>query len=176
MPETPHTPQAPGSPPAPRRPAGELEAGVLAALWAAAGPLSPAEVQGALGGRLARTTVTTILTRLHGKGAVTRTRAGRGYAYSPIQDSAGLTARRMRSELDKQDDRGTALARFVSQLTSEDERLLRSLLDEVDGLGAPPSVSWGRESGSGAAADGGDGAAADGGDGAAADGGDGAAP
>ncbi|MFJ9416358.1 BlaI/MecI/CopY family transcriptional regulator [Streptomyces sp. NPDC101227] len=121
------------TPPAPRRPAGELEASVLTALWAAAGPLSPAEVQSALGGRLARTTVTTILTRLHDKGAVSRSRAGRGYAYSPIQDSAGLTARRMRSELDKQGDRGTALARFVSQLTSEDERLLRSLLDEADG-------------------------------------------
>ncbi|MGG7571370.1 BlaI/MecI/CopY family transcriptional regulator [Streptomyces sirii] len=115
--------------PAQRRPSGELEASVLAALWAAEGPLSPAEVQSALGGRLARTTVTTILTRLHDKGAVSRSRAGRGFAYSPIQDSAGLTARRMRSELDKQDDRGTALARFVSQLTDEDEQLLRSLLE-----------------------------------------------
>ncbi|MFG2290320.1 BlaI/MecI/CopY family transcriptional regulator [Streptomyces sp. NPDC048595] len=115
--------------PAQRRPSGELEASVLAALWAAGGPLSPAEVQSTLGGRLARTTVTTILTRLHDKGAVSRSRAGRGFAYSPIQDSAGLTARRMRSELDKQDDRGTALARFVSQLTDEDEQLLRSLLE-----------------------------------------------
>ncbi|QHC25362.1 BlaI/MecI/CopY family transcriptional regulator [Streptomyces sp. GS7] len=125
--------------PVQRRPAGELEAGVLAALWAAEGPLSPAEVQSAVGGRLARTTVTTILTRLHDKGAVSRTRAGRGFAYSPIHDSAGLTARRMRSELDKQDDRGTALARFVSELTTEDEQLLRSLLDdaEADGAGGP---------------------------------------
>ncbi|MGW2919132.1 BlaI/MecI/CopY family transcriptional regulator [Streptomyces angustmyceticus] len=118
--------------PAQRRPSGELEASVLAALWAGDGPLSPAEVQSALGGRLARTTVTTILTRLHDKGAVSRSRAGRGFAYSPIQDSAGLTARRMRSELDKQDDRNTALARFVSQLTSEDEQLLRTLLDAAD--------------------------------------------
>ncbi|MEU9121967.1 BlaI/MecI/CopY family transcriptional regulator [Streptomyces sp. NPDC048506] len=119
-----------------RRPSGELEASVLAALWAADAPLSPAEVQSALGGRLARTTVTTILSRLHDKGAVSRSRAGRGFAYSPIQDSAGLTARRMRSELDKQDDRGTALARFVSQLTDEDEQLLRSLLDGAED-GAP---------------------------------------
>ncbi|MFD5394422.1 BlaI/MecI/CopY family transcriptional regulator [Streptomyces sp. NPDC127097] len=111
-----------------RRPSGELEASVLAALWAAEGPLSPAEVQTALGGRLARTTVTTILTRLHDKGAVSRSRAGRGFVYSPIEDSAGLTARRMRHELDKQHDRGTALARFVSQLTGEDEELLRKLL------------------------------------------------
>ncbi|GGN51721.1 hypothetical protein GCM10012285_42130 [Streptomyces kronopolitis] len=109
---------------------------MLAALWAAGSPLSPAGVQSTLGGRLARTTVTTILTRLHDKGAVSRSRAGRGFVYSPIQDSAGLTARRMRSELDKQDDRGTALARFVSQLTSEDEQLLRSLLESAED-GAP---------------------------------------
>ncbi|MFF8783563.1 BlaI/MecI/CopY family transcriptional regulator [Streptomyces sp. NPDC015125] len=126
--------------PVQRRPAGELEASVLAALWAAGVPLSPAEVQSALGGRLARTTVTTILTRLHDKGAVSRARAGRGFVYSPIQDSAGLTARRMRSELDKQDDRGTALARFVSQLTSEDEQLLRSLLEGADGAPEGPQA------------------------------------
>ena len=53
-----------------RRPAGELEASVLAALWAADAPLTPGAVQLELGGGLARTTVTTILTRLHAKGAV----------------------------------------------------------------------------------------------------------
>lgn len=70
------------TPPVPRRPSGELEASVLAALWAA-----------------------------------------------------------------EQDDRGTALARFVSQLTSEDEQLLRALLEEAEG-GAPegpqPPVRGGR--------------------------------
>ncbi|MFI0903507.1 BlaI/MecI/CopY family transcriptional regulator [Streptomyces sioyaensis] len=127
--------------PVQRRPAGELEASVLAALWAAGEPLSPAQVQRVLGGRLARTTVTTILSRLHDKGAVSRSRSGRGFAYSPIQDSAGLTARRMRSELDKQDDRGTALARFVSQLTSEDEQVLRSLLEAAgDAPEGPPAA------------------------------------
>ncbi|MEK2471586.1 BlaI/MecI/CopY family transcriptional regulator [Streptomyces noursei] len=137
--------------PAARRPAGELEASVLAALWAADGPLTPAEVQSELGGRLARTTVTTILSRLHDKGAVSRSRAGRGFAYSPIHDSAGLTARRMRSELDKQDDRTTALARFVSELTSEDEQLLRSLLDEADPAGTQGAAGTvdGRHPGSG---------------------------
>ncbi|MGW1374579.1 BlaI/MecI/CopY family transcriptional regulator [Streptomyces sp. NPDC002446] len=133
-----------------RRPAGELEASVLAALWAAKAPLSPAEVQSALGGRLARTTVTTILSRLYGKGAVSRSRAGRGFAYSPIQDSAGLTARRMRSELDKQCDRGTALARFVAQLTAEDEQLLRSLLEGA-GDDGPGGTEAGRRPGPGTA-------------------------
>ncbi|MGW0860602.1 BlaI/MecI/CopY family transcriptional regulator [Streptomyces sp. NPDC002690] len=113
-----------------RRPAGELESGVLAALWAANGPLTPGQVQAAVGGTLARTTVTTILSRLHDKGTVTRTRSGRGFAYLPAEDASGLTARRMHAELAKDGDRGAVLSRFVSQLSDEDERLLRSLLDE----------------------------------------------
>ncbi|MFF4364804.1 BlaI/MecI/CopY family transcriptional regulator [Streptomyces sp. NPDC001594] len=112
-----------------RRPAGELEADVLAALWAAHGPLTPAQVQETLGASLARTTVTTILSRLHEKGAVTRRRSGRGFAYVPTEDSSGLTARRMHAELAKDEDRQAVLSRFVSQLSDEDERLLRSLLD-----------------------------------------------
>ncbi|MER5459916.1 BlaI/MecI/CopY family transcriptional regulator [Streptomyces sp. NPDC002668] len=112
-----------------RRPAGELESGVLAALWAAEGPLIPAQVQSALGTSLARTTVTTILSRLYEKGTVTRIRSGRGYAYTPTADAAGLTARRMHSELAKDDDRSAVLTRFVSQLSDDDEQLLRSLLD-----------------------------------------------
>ncbi|MGW0555947.1 MULTISPECIES: BlaI/MecI/CopY family transcriptional regulator [unclassified Streptomyces] len=112
-----------------RRPAGELESGVLAALWAAEGPLTPAQVQSALGTSLARTTVTTILSRLYEKGTVTRIRSGRGYAYTPTADAAGLTARRMHSELAKDDDRSAVLTRFVSQLSDDDEQLLRSLLD-----------------------------------------------
>ncbi|MFE7170519.1 BlaI/MecI/CopY family transcriptional regulator [Streptomyces sp. NPDC057616] len=114
-----------------RRPAGELEASVLAALWAAGKALTPGAVRKELGGGLARTTVTTILTRLHAKGAVTRARSGRGYAYAPAQDSHGLTARRMHAELDKDADRGTVLARFVSDLSPADEQLLRSLLDDA---------------------------------------------
>ncbi|WP_406513858.1 BlaI/MecI/CopY family transcriptional regulator [Streptomyces sp. NBC_00161] len=112
-----------------RRPAGELEASVLAALWAADGPLSPGQVQEIMGGSLARTTVTTILSRLYEKGTVTRKRSGRGFAYVPTEDASGLTARRMHAELAKDEDREAVLSRFVSQLSSEDERLLRALLD-----------------------------------------------
>jgi predicted transcriptional regulator len=127
-------PGLPGSPGGARRPSGELEASVLAALWAAAGrALTPADVQRELGAGLARTTVTTILARLYEKGSVSRTRVGRGYAYLPVQDSPGLAARRMRTELDKstQDDRSTVLARFVSGLNPSDEALLRALLSEA---------------------------------------------
>ncbi len=118
-----------------RRPSGELESGVLTALWAAGGPLTPGDVQLTLGGGLARTTVTTILSRLHTKGLVARERRGRGFAYTPTADPAGLTARRMHAELERDDDHSTVLARFVSGLRSEDEELLRGLL----GAGAEAS-------------------------------------
>ncbi|MFJ8794420.1 BlaI/MecI/CopY family transcriptional regulator [Streptomyces sp. NPDC102462] len=112
-----------------RRPAGELEASVMAALWAAGGPQTPGQVQRSLGADLARTTVTTILSRLHEKGVVDRHRQGRGYAYVPVQDAQGLTARRMHTELDRDSDRETVLARFVAQLSPDDERVLRDLLE-----------------------------------------------
>jgi predicted transcriptional regulator len=112
-----------------RRPAGELEAAVLAALWAAGEPLTPPQVQLALGGDLARTTVATILARLHAKGTVVRSRTGRAYTYTPaVEDEAALAARRMHTELDKRDDRSGVLARFVSRLSPDDEQVLRALL------------------------------------------------
>ncbi|MHA5054470.1 BlaI/MecI/CopY family transcriptional regulator [Streptomyces sp. SD15] len=112
-----------------RRLAGELEASVMAVLWAADAPLTPGRVQTELASGLARTTVTTILSRLHEKGIAGRARQGRGFAYFPVQDPHGLTARRMLAELDRDEDRGTALARFVAQLGPDDERLLRDLLE-----------------------------------------------
>jgi predicted transcriptional regulator len=104
----------------------------MATLWAAGGPQTPGQVQSRLGADLARTTVTTILTRLHDKGVVERYRQGRGFAYVPVrdvQDAQGLTARRMHSELDRDTDRETVLARFVAQLSPDDERVLRDLLE-----------------------------------------------
>ncbi|MFK0168588.1 BlaI/MecI/CopY family transcriptional regulator [Streptomyces sp. NPDC090306] len=118
-----------------RRPAGDLEASVLAVLWAADRALSAHEVRAALDSGLARTTVTTILTRLQQKGAVSRRRSGRGFAYAPTAGPAGLTARRMHAELDSEQDRGSVLAHFISALGAEDERLLRELLDRADEQG-----------------------------------------
>ena len=115
-----------------RRAAGELEAGVLAALWAAGSPLTAAQVNEQLTGELAYTTVLTILTRLHDKGMLTRHRVGRGYAYAPVDDAATHTAERMRSLLDQGPDRAAVLSRFVSELSEQDERLLHQLLAEHD--------------------------------------------
>jgi predicted transcriptional regulator len=107
---------------------GQLEDEVLAALWAGASPRSAADVQTELGGGLAYTTVVTTLSRLYGKGVLTRHREGRTYFYAPVTDRSGLTARRMRQVLDSAEHRSSVLARFVSDLSADDERTLRDLL------------------------------------------------
>jgi predicted transcriptional regulator len=118
-----------------RRAAGELEAAALAVLQQAEAPLTPGQVRERLGGRLAYTTVVTILSRLHAKGVLSRVRAGRAYAYAPVADEPGLAARRMRGVLEAEDDREAVLARFVSGLSPADERLLRRMLGELPDAG-----------------------------------------
>ncbi len=103
---------------------------MLAALWAADEPLTAAQVQQRLDGDLAYTTVLTILSRLLDKGMVTRRKAGRGYAFAPARDEATHTAGQMRSLLEHGSDREAVLARFVSELSADDERLLHRLLGD----------------------------------------------
>jgi predicted transcriptional regulator len=110
-----------------RRARGELEAEVLAALWAAEGPVTAAVVQESVPGA-AYTTVLTILTRLCAKGLVARQREGRSHVYAPVDDQAGVVAAGMHSLLDEGGDRAAVLARFVSELSAEDEQLLEQLL------------------------------------------------
>jgi len=114
----------------PRRPSGALETEVLAALWAADAPLTPREVQSELGEGLAYTTVMTALARLHEKGVVTREKRGRAYAYTPLLDTPGIAAARMRALLDAGGDREAVLARFLGTLSDADERTLADLLNE----------------------------------------------
>ncbi|MGW1138659.1 BlaI/MecI/CopY family transcriptional regulator [Streptomyces zhihengii] len=114
-----------------RRRQGELEGQVLAVLRQAPGPVNTAWVQDRLGGTLAYTTVITILTRLQAKGAVTREREGRSFAWTATADEAGLAALRMRKVLDAEADREAVLASFVTGLAPGDEELLRGLLTRI---------------------------------------------
>jgi len=118
-----------------RRAAGQLEAAALAVLQEAGAALTPGQVRERLGGRLAYTTVVTILSRLHAKGVLTRARSGRAYVYAPVADEPGLAARRMRGVLEAEDDREAVLARFVSGLSAADELLLRRMLGELPDAG-----------------------------------------
>src|SRR5215813_125042 len=119
-----------------RRGPGELAAAIMQVLWDADQALSPAEVQAALAARdegpapLSYSTVVTILSRLHGKKAVVRRRAGRAFRYSPAADPAGLAARRLAAMLDREPDRDAVLSRFVAELSDRDEQLLRNLLGD----------------------------------------------
>ncbi|MGW0904569.1 BlaI/MecI/CopY family transcriptional regulator [Streptomyces sp. NPDC002853] len=115
-----------------RRGQGELEAQVLTVLREAEGPATAGWVQERLGGDLAYTTVVTILSRLLDKGAVTRERAGRSFAWTPSADEAGLAARKMRKVLDGEHDREAVLASFLTALPPGDEQVLRELLRQAE--------------------------------------------
>src|ERR1700743_2600024 len=110
-----------------RRSRGSLERDVRDVLGASGEAMTPAQVRGALGGELAYTTVMTVLGRLHDKGEVTREQVGRGYAYTAIQDSVELAARRMRRLLDAEGaDRPAVLMRFVGTLAPDNRNLRRT--------------------------------------------------
>lgn len=94
--------------------------------------LTPAQVLDELGGDLAYTTVMTVMARLHDKGVLARQRAGRAYTYTPWQDPARVTARSMHRLLNGEPDRAAALARFLDDLPSADEQVLRDLLGRID--------------------------------------------
>jgi predicted transcriptional regulator len=114
-----------------RRRRGALEQQVLACLATAGDPMSAADVQAALGGDLAYTTVMTTLTRMHAKHALTRVMDGRAYRYSLADDAGGavanVTAHQMLRLLEGS-DRARVLRRFVADLDPTDEELLTRLL------------------------------------------------
>lgn len=115
----------------PRRPAGELEAAVLAALWVSPEPLTPSEVRDAIDESLAYTTVLTTLVRLYEKGRVDRERQGRAYAYSPADDVTEQAAAQMRALMERTGDREAVLANFVGGLDEQDGLELRRLVNRL---------------------------------------------
>lgn len=111
-----------------RRPMGALEDEIMAYLWAAATPATPAEVHQAVAPDLAYTTVMTVLTRLWTKELLTREPQGRGFAYSPVRSEAQHRAEAMQTTLDSSADREAVLSSFVASLTRSDAKKLRNLL------------------------------------------------
>ncbi len=111
-----------------RRGPGELETEVLAALWAAAEPLTATQVQTRLGTPLAHTTVQTILVRLHEKGLATREPAGRAHVYRPAQGQAERAAQQMHDLLTGGRDHLAVLQQFLDRLSPDDADALRGLV------------------------------------------------
>lgn len=104
---------------------GPLEQAVMAVLWEASAPLPVRDVLDALNARreapLAYTTVMTVLVRLADKGAASRTRVGRGYAYAAaVPDQAALAVRGV-----LRDFGDAAVAHFVDQAARDPETLAR---------------------------------------------------
>lgn len=112
---------------------GSLEAAVLDVLWRAEAPMTVREVLAELNrdrpAPFAYTTVMTVLARLAEKGALTRQRQGKGYAYAPTgPDEAALAVRTVLAE-----HGDAALAHFVDQVSADPatlRRLRRILQDQ----------------------------------------------
>lgn len=116
-----------------RRPDGALEHDIMMVLWAADGPLQPGDVRDRLTAELAYTSVATVLGRLHIKGLVRRTEAGRSYAYEASVDESQLAVRRIGEVLSSTSDKGQVLAGFVGSLSKKDLAALRAMLGQADG-------------------------------------------
>jgi predicted transcriptional regulator len=114
-----------------RRAAGALEQEILGVLWSADRPLTPTEIQNALGRDIAYNTVHTILTRLQTKEVVVRVSIGARSGYAPAKDATQDAADRMRKVLDAGTERDAILQRFVTSLPPGDEAALRAALDGV---------------------------------------------
>ncbi len=105
---------------------------MLAVLWASPEPIPPAQVQAAVGGELAYTTVMTILVRLHAKGLIHRTKVGRAFCYRPVVAETDVVAEHVRRLLAHGNDRAAVLQGFIDGLRLEDEMMLRSMLATMD--------------------------------------------
>lgn len=115
-----------------KRPDGALEHDILAVLWAADRPLQPGQVKDQLNTDLAYTSVATVLGRLHTKGLVRRTEAGRAFAYEASIDESQLAVRRIGEVLSSASDKRQVLAGFIGTLSTKDIKALRALLGEGD--------------------------------------------
>ena len=108
---------------------GELERGVMDAIWAHAEGLSAAELREVLADReLALTTVHTVLSRLEKKGFVSRDRSIRPHRYLPVSTREDHVAELMTEMLSQAPDRQAVLARFLGTVSEADTKALRKLL------------------------------------------------
>jgi predicted transcriptional regulator len=114
---------------------GPLEGEIMNVLWNAEGPLLVRDVLDKLNrdrsGPLAYTTVMTVLVRLYEKGAASRAKQGRGYAYTAaVPDEAALAVREV-----IRDFGSAAVAHFVDEARNAPDLLerLERLMEEGNG-------------------------------------------
>jgi predicted transcriptional regulator len=112
---------------------GELEAVIMDRLWKWGRPALVREVVDDLHDErpLAYTTVMTVMDNLYRKGWLRRQRDGRAWRYEPTGSRSGYTAALMSDALATSEDRRTALAHFVLQMSPHDAALLQQALDQA---------------------------------------------
>ena len=127
---------------------GQLEAVVMAELWAAEDALTVRAVLNRVNDvdrvndvnradravaerQLAYTTVMTVLENLRRKDLVARTKAGRGYDYRPVLSREEHTAALMEQVLAGSADRHVTLLRFAEQISPEELTSLREAVEAV---------------------------------------------
>jgi predicted transcriptional regulator len=121
------------------RPLGELEDAIMECIWAEHRPMRVREVVDALGPERqpAYTTVMTVMDILYRKGWLQRERDGRAWCYRATGSRGDYTAELMRQALSTSEDRSSALAHFVAQMSLADAALLRQALDAASAEAAP---------------------------------------
>lgn len=109
---------------------GTLEADVMDAVWdAAPEALSVHDILAAFSDRkLAYTTILTVVTNLHSKGFVTRTKVSRAYQYRAKHTREEVTSQTLRDILDSSDDPTAVLMHFAQTATPEETAALRKSL------------------------------------------------
>ena len=80
---------------------GDLEQKIMETLWDSSQPLKPADVKKALKGKLAYTTIMTVLSRMASKKIVKRKLVGKVYLYSPIEDKEKYVSACMKDLFDR---------------------------------------------------------------------------
>lgn len=113
---------------------GPLETDVMEVLWRK-NPATPSDVRQALAPtrKLAYTTVMTVLSRLHEKGFLTRTKEGRAFSYAPMKSKVELLSERASSAIRALSKAAPApaLSYFVDAASSLDADQLAALEQEI---------------------------------------------
>ena len=109
---------------------GDLEAAIMASLWARPAPATVREILQDLspGRTLAYTTVLTVVDNLFKKGWLRRDPDGRAYRYTPTLTREEYGARQLRHALDGAGDPAEVFVRFVGKMSGAETAALRSAL------------------------------------------------
>lgn len=110
---------------------GELEAEIMAYLWAATEPLTAKELQQLFAENTpAITTLITVLDRMCAKGQVTKcSSGGRSQVYAATHSQVDHITSAMTSALKSTEDRSAALLHFAGSLSDDDRAYLRQALE-----------------------------------------------